>query len=153
MNTEQNYMMQRSGIEHHLLPDALFDNPKQLIGAMAANGEEILFSIYDKAMPGKIRREQFAVKAVPNTLGGISLILKLPPPDTVLACPFIGMLCGKDGTNPEYYTIERTMEGGFLLCTKPNRDSHAIMAERCGMTPKEHIQAIMKQLKIGLPKA
>ena len=147
---EQNYVAQRSMIEHHLLPDQLFDNTKNFIAAMATKGQEILFSIYDSAMPGKFQKDQFSVKAAPNKRGGLSVLLRLPDPDTVLACPFIGFSCAKDGTSPEYYTIERTVDGGFLLCTKPDKGSHAVLAEDCGSTPKEHATVLINRLKIGV---
>lgn len=144
------YMLQRSMIEHHLLPDQFYDNPKQFIVAMAEQGQDILYSIYDKVFPNKFKKESFKTHAAPNKMGGISVILRLPDPDVELACPFIGLSLDQNGESPSYYTIERTAEGGFLFCCKPDKDSHAILRENCGTTPKEHVTVLMKYLSVGV---
>ena len=149
---KRNYMLQRSSLEHHLLPDLVFDDTKRIVGALATKREEVLFLLYDQVMPGRFKKEQFKVTPGPNKMGGISIIMRLPDPDVPLACPFIGISCGEDGSSPEYYTIERTIDGDFLLCTKPDKGSHAVLAEDCGSTPKEHAIALMKHLNIGLPE-
>ena len=148
-NTDQYYMMQRSMIEHRLLPDQFFDDPQKLLETLAAKGQEILFAIYSGAMPGRFRKEDFSVEAAPNAQCGISVILKLPEADAVLACSLIGLCCGKDGASPEYYTVERTVEGGFLLCTMPDKGTHAVLDKKCGRTPEEHLLAIRARVNPG----
>lgn len=149
---EGNDLFVRGLIEHQVLPEQLFNNTKQLIGALATKGNEVLFNLYNEVMPGKYTPEDFAVKAASNKLGGLSVVARLPLPDAPLACTVIGMLCGKDGSNPGYYTVETTVDGEFLLCMKPDNNSHAILAEDCGNTLEEHLKAILNYMEIGFLK-
>lgn len=148
MKERTGFGSKRSAIEHRIISDKFFEDPAKFTETMLREGESMLLRFYNGVLPGRYGQEQFKVEALPNTLGGKSLVIKLPEPDDTLACTCIGTVCAEDGSQPEYYTVNLNLNAGFYLGRKVEKRSREILPDACGESAEEHIQALRRRLRL-----
>ena len=142
----------RHKIEQEILPKLIFDDPVKMIVALANNGQEILYRMYEKLAPGKFQKEQFEAKGVRNERGGVSVAMILPKPDMPCLSLNFGATTGKDGEGTRCYTLELTADGTFFVCEIGADRTHMILASDNDGSAREQSIFLLDHLDISKPE-
>src|SRR5262245_8507129 len=123
---------------HRVMRVAAFEETDLTLGALASPETAERFILAAMALIGrhfKLSVEQVmalarSVAVVPGRFGNdTGYVLELPPPRKVTECFFLAIVRNRGG-GVGYFTLERTQDGGAMLCGWDAQGSHLNYGER-----------------------
>jgi hypothetical protein len=123
---------------HHVLRVASFEDPELTFGSLAAPETAQRFVLAAMALIG--RHFKLTVEQVMGLARGITVapcrfgndngyVIEMPAPRKTAECFFLAIVRKRDG-GIGYFTLERTVEGGAMLCSWDSQGSHHNYGER-----------------------
>ena len=147
-----NEMRLRYEVEHQLLPNVLFDNPKEIISMLSLEKEKFICLLYDIVsksgkIPNPYKKENFAVRLYKLERPWLMAKIVMPEPDSSPLCGSVIIVFEETFKKVYYFTIEKEVklskndEDRWALCGWTKHHEHLNFGEISG-GESEEIKAI-----------